>query len=683
MKTRAGRARKRKRLASCLSYVAIAAYVYSWTYKRHQTTTESSRTQTTGVRGDESACPLLTFETEGGFTNQVLDIIYVFTFAASLSVPSIIQAPQLLADGTQIASTSGGYETKNQQRYVPFDAFFDVDVYVQYFRRTLTRLVTRQDSLRERACVKTCLRTEPLQSCVELVVNRTHWPCKIVIEAPFLHRIWSSEFLLREKKTFDNLLALLQPSAEVRAAVLETKRGFEQASDKSCMTFVHARVEDDWKQHCAVWTPSYRSTYDYSCFVSFSEILLEVLRQQADDCGLFLAYDPVGAQDMKRLLQRTHLKFHTFDAFVLAGQNMPRELRAAIQYFLALDAEKFLGNTVSTLSALILRERRINNLWSAQYNRGPTPLAEFIPGYRLPWVFFGPGSNEQYIQMMKVAVLSALRRTTLIPHVVVTDDEEKSTIAWLQARDVIVIRHSIKWRNKLSSIIKSSTKQDISSSHLYVDANATFRTYARLDLALLAELKQYEHILYTDIDIFFRGEIDIIGQGHLTDTIQMGYEMQNIYPLNAGVFFASTRFLQETYDALMNELYSSTSLNYPGFGPGDQGLLNKVYEKQLLDSRPLAKHFNAKPYQVLNCADKIVHFHGPKPLDYIGFLVSHACRFKGMCAQGIERGACAHLAEWIRYTAGEDVHTLITDEMKEYLRKCENDSIMCTPRDVV
>mmetsp|Transcript_1710 Transcript_1710/g.5443 ORF Transcript_1710/g.5443 Transcript_1710/m.5443 type:complete len:233 (+) Transcript_1710:532-1230(+) len=230
------------------------------------------------------------------------------------------------------------------------------------------------------------------------------------------------------------------------------------------MTFVHARVEDDWKQHCAVWSPSYRAAYNYSCFVSISEILREVLDQQADDCGLFVAYDPSGAQHMERLLQQSHLKFHTFDDFVLAGQNMPRELRAAIQYFLALGAEKFLGNTVSTLSALILRQRRINNLWSAQYNRGPTPLAEFIPGYRSPWVFFGPGSNEQYMQMMKVAVLSALRRTTLIPHVVVTDDEEKTIIPWLQAHDVIVIRHSIKWRNKLSSIIKSSTKQDISTS---------------------------------------------------------------------------------------------------------------------------------------------------------------------------------------------------------------------------
>ena len=62
------------------------------------------------------------------------------------------------------------------------------------------------------------------------------------------------------------------------------------------------------------------------------------------------------------------------------------------------------------MSALIIRQRRMKGLWAAQYNRGSIPLNEFVPGFSLPWVFTLRGSDVQYDEMMKVAVLSASQK---------------------------------------------------------------------------------------------------------------------------------------------------------------------------------------------------------------------------------------------------------------------------------
>ena len=52
-------------------------------------------------------------------------------------------------------------------------------------------------------------------------------------------------------------------------------------------------------------------------------------------------------------------------------------------------------------------------------------------------------------------------------------------------------------------------------------------------------------------------------------------------------------------------------------GPGDQGAYNEFYSGKFVVHRwPL---FNWKPYWGFNARAKLVHFHGPKPDDYVVF----------------------------------------------------------------
>lgn len=94
-------------------------------------------------------------------------------------------------------------------------------------------------------------------------------------------------------------------------------------------------------------------------------------------------------------------------------QELEREERALLDYELALRANKFVGNSVSTFSALLLWERPG---WSTYYNMGDIPMAEFLPFYQIPWVFPYSTRTASYDYMIKMAVASALAVGTLKPY---------------------------------------------------------------------------------------------------------------------------------------------------------------------------------------------------------------------------------------------------------------------------
>ncbi len=51
----------------------------------------------------------------------------------------------------------------------------------------------------------------------------------------------------------------------------------------------------------------------------------------------------------------------------------------------------------------------------------------------------------------------------------------------------------------------------------------------------------------------------------------------------------------------------------------------------------LNQAFNTKPYNDFDPASFLVHFHGPKPHEYLAFLDSGQCEFFNVCEQGVLR----------------------------------------------
>ncbi len=62
-------------------------------------------------------------------------------------------------------------------------------------------------------------------------------------------------------------------------------------------------------------------------------------------------------------------------------------------------------------------------------------------------------------------------------------------------------------------------------------------------------------------------------------------------------------------------LECTTPYNITGTGPGDQGAYNQYYQSKFnVEPWP---DFNWKPYWHFNPSALLIHFHGPKPADYL------------------------------------------------------------------
>lgn len=197
-------------------------------------------------------------------------------------------------------------------------------------------------------------------------------------------------------------------------------------------------------------------------------------------------------------------------------------------------------------------------------------------------------------------------------------------------------------------------------THL-LDQTSLHGTFIRLDIPLIEEFLQYEHILYTDVDIFFRAPVPFYSAPRIMpQTISMDFEFAEHFPMNAGVYLANLQFLSKTYDKLIQSLMQATSLDFKNYGPLDQGLLNLVYENELRKGPNLPPNImNAKPYKPYESKAWIVHFHGPKPEDYARFLEHGHCRFGEMCRLGTQKGACKYLAEWLLYCSESELRAVV------------------------
>src|SRR4051812_12299614 len=106
---------------------------------------------------------------------------------------------------------------------------------------------------------------------------------------------------------------------------------------------------------------------------------------------------------------------------------------------------------------------------------------------------------RQYAEMVMVAVHTARKFTTLEPHCLYDGGENEFT-GWLAKHDVGVVPHRSFVRDALTQL-----GQQKRNPHL---AAALSGAFSRVELPdIVAKCGGEERVLYTDCDIFFRGEV--------------------------------------------------------------------------------------------------------------------------------------------------------------------------------
>ena len=502
------------------------------------------------------------------------------------------------------------------------------------------------------------------------------------------------------------------PLAKTRAEA----RGFVPLGDAvfpgRAFNVLHLRAEEDWIQHCRKWMGLRDGVHRDNC-MNNTMAIGNILVTEGLDPRIPL-YISTGLSDEE--LSEMSIPDQFGDGFESLSEsftivtkesimgNAPpfasREQWAAVDSLIADAASEFVGNSVSTFSAYIMTARQRRGLRAWHYNGGGVPLhaAGFltpsvpmaISTFREPlkWVFqIHTGTSQMsssFEDMVKVAVMSNRRHTSLVPVCVTTSHPLSALSRFLVSLGVRVIHHSPAWadamRRKVLGIKRRNEmnghEHEQDKSHLYGDPDAMIGTFMRIDLPIIGLLDDF--VLYTDVDVMFKSEIDwgvllgsarfpLIkrandftkgrwdyappGQPGLPLFLSASSEMsKSTRPefLNAGVMLLNMRNLRDTYDAFKKFILSSDDLHWPE-GPGDQGAYKVFYRTD--DGTPHANFLpwtlNWKTYWEPNPEAKLIHFHGPKckrdiePFQRTGEV--HMDVFKGILVACQKTGDCAAL----------------------------------------
>ncbi|GAB4815033.1 hypothetical protein N2152v2_002079 [Parachlorella kessleri] len=598
-------------------------------YEQHREAAMEISDATSSSRQSSPPEPIrtLSFTVCNGFANQRLALLNGVIVGKELNRAVVL--PQLIAAGRQEDPSVTVYEGIAG---VPMSMFYNTTLFGAALERLGVRVVSKAAEGSSRVVPENETEAALQQSFAE---DHLQFGCPLL-------RLGPEVMLRNEQLVFASLSAML-PNDTLGRLVSRGVHSLRALSPTGVYNMLHLRLESDWLTHCSSWR--FGSTAD-NCFTNTLSVDEHIsIKNISPDVPLYVTYDreavskPILAHVLGRIQSAGYHIVERTD--ILPTVQLPRELAALLEYYIALSAHKYIGNSVSTFSALAILEREHQGTWASYYNMGDIPLAAFLPLYRMPWVFTYNGASPRVNYMIKAAVVSA-REARLTPFCVYNGTTQDPMYVWLQENGVRVVMHVPQWLPDMQRVFPVA-KSNVGWSPLYKSFESLFGTFQRIDVPIVAELEEFNYVLFTDADVVFERKITLQDFAQpLPVSLAMAYEMDNIFPCNAGVALLNLPYLRATYEEFVGFVFSNPTLYYEGYGPGDQGALNQFYAESMGRKCSLSEAFNAKPHKNGNL-DKpyIVHFHGPKPMDYLRWEHDGSCDFGLLCAKGYDMACSA------------------------------------------
>lgn len=478
---------------------------------------------------------------------------------------------------------------------------------------------------------------------------------------------FSNAFALTDSKIVRVVLEAFRPSPlHVEPIVQSILKALPK--DTGNGVCLHHRNGQDWVDHCHRWSTIPDGLYRGNCLQltsssypsrSFELTFLDLLQSRAFNrpgrwmyyCG---DYDTIPAELINATKNGGPLRYIASKQQILRTESVGFKLRelisqqqeivaeqfglgnldllldardfwALIDFFVCRRMRRFVGNSVSTFSAIQIALRRGQGAY--WYNSQSVPLAGIWNAFLVPIVYtYTELSSLNGQHLLRTSIHSV--RTHLPPenpiHILYHGTEDIAFRSWLQSQNVIIHQHHPAWKDDIEEMRRNG---DPLVSHLFSNPGNYFGTWQRIDIPLFVE-SEYALLLDSDTVVKAPFTIDDLGL-NLTLGIAMSSELtfHSKEPSNAGVMVMNIPFLRKTHAEFVRFILqhkNTAKFDHPS--PSDQGAYLDFYRN---DVQFLDYHFNLKPYFPIASIHwdrtRIVHFHGPKPHDYIEFMLGGEC----------------------------------------------------------
>jgi lipopolysaccharide biosynthesis glycosyltransferase len=220
------------------------------------------------------------------------------------------------------------------------------------------------------------------------------------------------------------------------------------------------------------------------------------------------------------------------------------------------------------------------------------------------WYFAFNDNIKHADIIIKAMVESALQNTTLEPVCIYDGVNSNDLIDWLKTKGVQVIPHRVGFYDALESYYKKHNNHKIATG-----------AYLRCDIPILNT--EDDFALYTDCDVIFLKDFDYQNL-EKPEYFSCSSEImpKNFKNFNTGVMYMNLKNLRKTHTEFTD--YIQNNFDYmwktrPGF---DQTAYQCFYGSRMT-KLPLV--YNHKPYWGINEDAVIVHYHGFKPYNFMGY----------------------------------------------------------------
>lgn len=243
------------------------------------------------------------------------------------------------------------------------------------------------------------------------------------------------------------ILDAFQPSAKLQKLISKVKSKFGDVDKAVCL---HHRDGADWEEHCRRWGSINDGVYRGNC-VALSDIsFIENIQNRGlqPDGWIYYCGDHAIPEALLPFNPHTHevVSSNDLDTLMEIQIDEKRDLYALIDFFVCRDIPLFIGNSVSTFSALQILIRNSDN--ASWYNSGSVPLAPILNAFSMPIVYTYTELSMASGKFLLQASISSVRR--LMPHnpihILYHGNNDKRFRHWLKEKKVTIHNHIPTWR---------------------------------------------------------------------------------------------------------------------------------------------------------------------------------------------------------------------------------------------